>query len=366
MKNIFAIFLAYSICMSSGLVAQSITSPKQLRKTDLDVVNEFLSEIPSDASWSEWLAENGPIYGNYCDLATGTRNFDTQCLNRLDCICKARDFGMTLMKHREADLEFVKKSLGDGVNLRKEDKNEKILLQLMTIKLFAASVVGVNISEGMKIAYNRYGKDRQSGLAMLREIIDENEVFRKKIEEVNIERLRFEDQKIESESGQDYKTKSMAISVQPFNLIFGLFLLNYETRISPILSLRLGASVYATGLITDTYLGYGNNNKDFSTFFAVGLKCFFTGESLASGLYIEPNLEVGYENVARVSDPAIRDRDVALVPAVSFGMEKVFASGFQLDLGIGGGFHIGIPVSTDVFSTYFIVPKIRAAVGYAW
>ena len=332
--------------------------------SDAQAVKEFLSGLPAEVEWQEWLKENGPIYGNYCGLEEIVESFEAPCLSRLDCICKARQFGFSLQKFSKADLSYLERNLGITLSNKTQPRYE-ILFRIMTAKMFAARQIGVDISDGLISAYKRFEKDPQEALANLDIIIDENEVYRKKIEEINIERLRHEDKKREDEKEIVIWQREMAVSMHPFHLIFGLFYLNYEYKFASNFSLRLGTSIFATGLIADTYLGYANDNKNFSTFLTFGVKSFVSGQALSSGMYLEPVLEVGSESVKRATG-TLRDRDIAFVPALLFGFEKVFFSGILLDFALGGGLHVGIPVSDTDFTTTFLVPKIRVSLGFAW
>lgn len=274
------------------------------KKALLEAIDQMMADLPAESAYHTWLIESGPVYGNYCGPEHGDLTFNAPCLSRMDCICKAHDFGSS-------------------------------------VKNFLESASGK---------------------------IDENGELRKKLEQIKGERLKFEERALEIHEVDEWSPKTLAISLQPLSLIQGLFSLALERRLSRVLSLRIGTSFLGSGLITDTYLGY-SNNKDFSAFGALGLKTFVTGETLSSGIFIEPAIDFGYENVInQLGTTRENVRDFAFVPAVLVGAEKTFLSGIQVEAGIGLGYHLGIPLSTfpEGYSAHFVVPKFRASLGYAW
>ena len=202
----------------------------------------------------------------------------------------------------------------------------------------------------------------------LEKLIDENEVFKKKIDEIRAEKLKFEKAQALSEQAAP---KTMAMSIQPLSFFLGLAALGYEYKVSKWMSLDTGLSFLGAGLITDTYLGYGND-KNFSIFGSFGTKFYFIGETLKNGIYLEPMLDFGYENILHTpkTAPAIseRIREIGLVPAVVIGFNKIFPMGFLVDVGMGVGYHIPFSLSPTPadFQTWFVVPKFHASIGWAW
>lgn len=368
MRFIALIFPSLLLFVSNAFGAEDIVDRLRLKSVE-KAAEDFIQSVPPQSSVAAWVKEHGPIYGNYCGVAHGEAAFDSPCLGKMDCVCKAHDFGHALRKHLLVDTALLEGVLGKDAILRDQSVNYQNFLKNITIKLFAAKLKGVDVAESLKAAHAIYAKDPQKAQKLLDKVIDENEAVRKKIEEINIERIKFEEMRFESQQISENVPKKRSVSTQPFNIIAGLFSINYEQALSSVFSLRLGANFLGEGLITNTYLGYGNFNNDFSVFFSLGVKSFVTGHTLRGGLYLEPFADIGYENVAIKRKPELPNvKDFAIVPALMIGIEKVFSVGIQVDLGIGAGYHIGIPISENVggIDTNFFVPKFRASLGYAW
>ncbi len=363
----YAFVFLIGVVPALSVGAEDLVTKLRLKSVE-QATEDFLKTVPSDETIEGWIKINGPVYGNYCGVKQSEATYDSPCLSRLDCVCKAQAFGKALKTALATDMPAIESILGKETLVQDPRIDYQIFLQKISIKLFAAKLKGLDITQDVKAAHLGFLKQRDKAMKAFNNVIDENEVVREKIETINVERIRFEELRVEANPDLDFGPKIRSVSTQPFNIIAGLFSLSYEQAVSGLVSLRVGVSFLGTGLITDTYLGYGNN-KDFSAFASFGVKTFVTGQPLKSGVYIEPFVDVGYENVAIRNRPELPNvRDIAVVPALMFGFEKVFPAGIHIDLGIGGGYHLGIPVADNPTSTsaMFFVPKFRGSVGWAW
>lgn len=355
------------LAATKGTAAEDLVTKLKLKSVE-QATNEFLASLPSDETLALWVRENGPVYGNYCGVERSDESFESPCLGRLDCVCKAKAFGGSLRRALAIDIALVERTLGQDAILKDQKPAYQTFLQRVSIKAFAAKLVSVDVNAQIKTAHNLFAKQPDRALNNLNKIIDENQIVRERIEGINVERIRFEEMRIEAQQISDWAPKVRCVSLQPLNILEGLFSINYEQAMRGIFSFRIGLSFLGAGLITDTYLGYGNN-KDFSAFLGLGLKIFVIGQPLRSGIYLEPGVDVGYENVAIRGRPELPNiRDIAFVPDLMVGFEKVFAAGVQIDFSIGGGYHVGIPIADNPanIATMFVVPKARASVGWAW
>jgi hypothetical protein len=361
------LLFVYCLAPAISLAAEDLVTKLRLKSVE-QATDDFLKSVPAEDTVEVWIRENGPVYGNYCGIDHDDESFEAPCLSRLDCVCKAQAFGASLRRALATNPTLLESVLGKEALLKDQKPEYENFLQNISIKLFAAKLKGIDIAEQVKAAHASFQKQPAKAMTSLNKAIDENEAVREKIESINVERIRFEEMRADAGQDSDYSPKHRAVSTQPFNIIAGLFSLNYEQSMTQIFTLRFGVSFLGAGLITDTYLGFGNN-KDFSAFFSLGLKSFVTGHPLKSGVYLEPFVDVGYENVAIRNRPDLPNvRDIAIVPALMLGAEKVFPMGIYIDLGIGGGYHLGIPIADNPgnIETMFLVPKFRASIGYAW
>lgn len=336
-----------------------------------DAAEDFLQSVPPYATIESWVKENGPVYGNYCGVKQRDEKFEALCLNRLDCICKSLDFSNSLKRHLAPEPALIEDVLGKGAFTVDRRPEYRDFLKSISLKLLAAQIQGVNLTESVKAAAELYTKNPKKASLDLDKVIDENAVIRMKIEEINVERIKFEEARFEADQPIEVSPKTHSVATQPFNIIAGLFSLNYEQLLTKQFSFRAGVNFLGAGLITDTYLGYGNGEKNFSVFASLGLKSFVFGQSLKAGIYLEPFFDVGYENVNVVLSNGVSTqnvRDIAMIPALLIGAEKVFPFGLHIEAGVGCGYHFGILITNNPTgtATFFFVPKFRASVGFAW
>jgi hypothetical protein len=358
-------FVFLLIMLSSAVTLAQPVSPSKLISVR-DAAEEFIHSVPPYATIESWIKENGPVYGNYCGVKQGDASFEALCLGRLDCVCKALDFSTSLKRHLAPEAALLENILGKGALTADRRPEYQSFMKSISLKLLAAQIEGVNINESVKAAVALYPKNPKTASADLDKLIDENAIIRMKIEQINVERIKFEEARFEADQPSEVSTKTHSVTTQPFNIIAGLFSLNYEQLLGKQFTFRGGVNFFGAGLITDTYLGYGQ--KDFSVFMSLGLKSFVWGQALKAGVYVEPYFDVGYENVAIPTNSTQNVRDIAMVPSLLVGAEKVFPFGLHIEAGVGGGYHCGILLSDNPTgtATFFLVPKFRASVGFAW
>jgi hypothetical protein len=236
---------------------------------------------------------------------------------------------------------------------------------LAALTSFAGKVAGAKVTNRIQNAVSSYPEDAEKAERTLEAIIDEDEVFRKKIDDIRKERAKFE---IGPGVEPTLKPRKLSVSVKPLGLFVGLIGFSYEVKAAEILSFRFSGSVLGGGLVTDTFLDY-LNKKNFSVGIDVGSKIFLDGRAMSSGIYLEPRFGVSYENVI-VKDP-IRARAVGITPAVIVGFDKVFALGLHVDVGLGIGYHmsflVGDPLPPDIsLATQNILPQAHGSIGWAW
>lgn len=354
---------SYGLIFALLFISCAASAQKKLdsKSPVAQAIDEFLKDLPPEDAWGSWVVDHGPVYGNYCGAGHGDASYEEPCLSRLDCICKAHDFGYSLRRYLEADRIFVKEILEKPLVAPNANPDYETFLQLMTATLFAGKLAGQDLVKKIKDANATWETDPKKATQSLDSLIDQNAVFKKKIEEINQERLKYEE---EAQRSPEIIERHLAIATQPLSLFAGLVSLGFEWKMFKQASLRLGVGFLGAGLITDTYLGYGNNNN-LSAFGSTSVKIHYLGESLQSGLYFEPSVDFGYESIVRNQGII---RDYAFVPALYLGADKIFFSGLQIDIGVGAGYHLGIPVG-DIppdFRIHFVVPKFRASVGWAW
>lgn len=330
-----------------------------------DALNEYLSKLGPEEEWNAVIAEYGPVYGNYCGAGHGDPNFEQPCLSQLDCLCKEHDFGYSLRRYREADEVFVQQVFAAPMMGGKKNAEYEDFIRVMAATLFAGRVSGANLYDQVMDAYGDYEKNPAQARESLDKLINENEVFKKKIADIREERKKFED--IQAKLPMPKSSRDMSVAVQPFSAFLGVVALNFEKKLETWVSLRTGLSFLGSGLASRTYLDYGNS-WEFSAFASVGPKLFIAGQALRNGVYVEPRVDIGYENVMTRTPPVERVNGLAIVPAFLVGFDKVFASGIHVDLGVGAGFHFPVPFSPVPanFSTFFVVPRFQASIGWAW
>ncbi|MDA0712435.1 MAG: hypothetical protein O2897_00400 [bacterium] len=332
----------------------------------LNTINEFMISLMPEEEWKELVEEFGPIKGNYCGVDEIDKTFMTHCLSQLDCLCKEHSFGYSLKKSRSASRKFAEEIFSVPFKDFKNNRDYEKFLQSMVTILFAGKLIGENQYDLILAAHHLYKKSPRKARLVLDDLIDENQVFINKIEEIKDEKRKFEE-----EQGRllARSAKNMSVGVQPFNMVFGLISFNYEYLITDWMSLRSRLSFFGSGLIAQTYLGFANA-VDFSIFFGVGAKSYVLGEPFKFGVYLEPAFDVGYESVLDKNKINVI-RDIGLVPSLLIGVDKVFSSGIHLDAGVGLGYHFGIPVGNSSplnsdFKLWFFIPRFQASVGYAW
>jgi len=347
----------------------SFTKKEQARSlvsATAKVINEFLDALLSEAEWQELVTDFEITQGNYChakDRQDVDLSFKEPCLNQLDCLCKEHNFGYALNKYRNVTYQEAEEIFAVGL-INRKTYDYRQFLKLMSISYFAGKISQEDLYESVLSAYHLYKTDPKKAKSNLENLIDANQIFKKKIDEIKEEKRKFEE-----EQGRviSQASKSMAAFIQPLNMFLGLVSFGYEYKLQDWVSLRVRISFYGAGLIAETYLSYGNE-KNFSIFGGVGSKLYMLGEAIKSGVYIEPALDMGYEYVKlKNSNEAIKD--IALIPSFIVGVDKVFTSGIYLDIGMGFGYHLPIVKFETAQMEYkndFIVPRFHASVGYAW
>lgn len=331
----------------------------------LNTINEFMGNLMPEDEWKELVEEFGPVKGNYCGNDEFDKTFNASCLSQLDCLCKEHSFGYALKKNSSANRKLAEEIFSIPFKDFKNSSDYEKYLRSMVAILFAGKLIGENQYDLILSAHHLYKKNPTKARLVLSDLIDENQVFINKIEEIKEEKRKFEE-----EQGRlmARSLKTMSAGIQPFNMIFGLISLNYEYLLNDWLSLRGRLSFYGSGLIAQTYLGFANA-VDLSVFLGVGLKSYVLGAPFKFGIYLEPAFDIGYENF--LDKNKMKVKDIGLVPSLLVGIDKVFSSGIQLEAGVGLGYHFGIavgsplPVNPD-FKMWFFIPRFQASVGYAW
>lgn len=358
-------FLAMFIFSGTSSWAQVKSQQKQLSShaKALKVINDYVANLLPEEEWRELVVDFVTVDGNYCSDEYDA-SFRKACLSQLDCLCKEHNFGYALTEHRNADKKFAEQIF--SITLKDDDsKSYQHYIQTMVLAYFAGKITGKNLYKPILSAYNIYKRDHKQGIASLANLINSTQVVKEAILDIKSEKEDFETR----QSTRRFETgKTMAVSIQPFNLIFGLVSLSYEYKIRDWVSIKTGLGFYGSGLITETYLTYGND-KNFSIFGGFEAKFYVMGSAMKSGLYLSPGTEFGYESVLNKASGAVV-QELAIVPAVLLGFDKVFSSGISLDAGIGMGYHYPVHYfagkSPADFKTSFVVPKFQASVGYAW
>ena len=283
----------------------------------VQTINRYLDTLLPDKEWQVLTSQIKDGADAYCVESSIDSSFERACSSHLDCLCKEHELGQLLKRYRDGDVFALDEVLGQVKGLKFSEKEQ------------LARVV-------------------------------------RKIDLVRAERQVFIDETAKVLPNQP---RNYVFSIQPLSLIFGTVALAFEWKMEPWFSLRSGVSFLGSGFITDTYLGY-INERDFSFFANTGAKFYVVGEAMSSGFYAEPRIDFGYENVInRASATRERIRDLAIVPAVMIGFDKIFPVGLQIDLGLGVGYYWA-PYAFDTVSAAYqtraVVPKFQASIGYAW
>jgi hypothetical protein len=239
-----------------------------------DALNDYLSSLGPEEQWDAWVAQYGPVYGNYCGPAHGDATFEQPCLSQLDCLCKEHDFGYSLRRYREADEIFAQQVFNAPIAQGKKNADYEDFIKVMAATLFAGRISGQNLYNDIMASYGEYQKNPEQAKKSLVQLIDETEVFKQKIEDIRKERQKYEDAQAKMPL---VAQRTMAVAVQPFSIFLGVIGLNFEWRAEKWVSLRSGISLLGSGLVSDTYLKYGNN-KEFSVFASFGPKFYVAGE----------------------------------------------------------------------------------------
>jgi len=331
-----------------------------------DEIEKSLENLPQEDAWSKYIIEHGPTYGNYCGAGKGDPFYEEPCLSRLDCICKAHDFGYSLRKYLEADKEMVEQIMQHPLVVGEENPDYEPFIQLMALTFFAGKLAGKNMFDTLTGAYQDFSKKPKKSLDKLKSQIDHSEVFKQKMVQIAKERNKFETGlKVSTTPSAD---RTMSLSVKPLGFLLGILALDYEAKLSDAFSLRLGGSVLGAGLAADTNLNYLNNRSS-SFALSIGGKIYYYGKPMKRGLYIEPRVEGSYEGLKKACCEAARQPAFGVTPMVMVGLDQVFALGFQIDIGVGLGYYFGFPleeVSGGTHAYRGIVPEMQASVGWAW
>lgn len=333
-------------------------------KTVSDEIELFLNDLEPEEEWNAWVAQIAPAYGNYCGPGHGDETYEAQCVSRLDCICKEHDFGYSLRRYLEADAKMVSQILDLPLApIARRGPDYETLLHVAALTSFAGKIASAQVSNRVRAAFSTYEEDPEEAKKTLDAIIDEDEIFRKKIEDIRRERAKYE---IGPGVEPTFRLRTMSVSLKPLGLFVGIIGFSYEVKAAEILSFRFSGSVLGGGLVTDTFLDY-LNTKNFSVGLDVGSKIFVDGRAMSSGFYLEPRCGVSYENV--VQRDGSRARAVGVTPALLFGFDKVFALGLHVDVGLGVGYHKSFLVG-DVppiaISTQNVIPQVQGSIGWAW
>ncbi len=324
-------------------------------------IREYLATLPPESEWSAFVTQYSPVYGNYCGADYGDATYETPCLSRLDCICKEHDFGYHLRKYAEADAKFVRQVFDDPKIKSDKNPDYETFLQLMTATLFAGKISGENLYDQVKALYAEYETKPKEAKKSLEELIDENAVFRKKLEEIRLERKKYEEAEAKTPPA---KPKTMALSVRPFGFYLGLIGVDYEVKALDWLSVRSFVGGWLSPLLAPTYLQFFSN-PELGVSFGAGAKFFVMGEALKQGLYVENRYTASIEVI-----PNGEGRAFGITPAVLVGFDKVFSLGFHVDVGLGIGYHQSFPFHEQPSEAQLnlggFVPEFQLSVGWSW
>lgn len=328
-------------------------------------ISAYLESLPSEEEWDAVLADFGPIKGNYCSNEKLDESYQALCLSQLDCICKERAFGYRLRKYSQANRQLLEKVFGVPFTEKQKNATYDAFLQKMLLVWFAGQISEKNLSEQILAAHALYKKNPKNAQVNLEKLVVVNAILNNKIAGIQEEKNKF----VEAQGKVLVdKSSTMAVVIQPLALFSGIFSLGYEWMFVDRASLHTRLSFLLSSFITETYLGY-NNKKDFSIFIGIGSKLYISGEALKYGVYFEPMIDLGYESVRNITTAKV-DREIAVVPALMVGLDKVFNSGIQLGAGVGLGAHLAVWVSPDsalsISERHFFVPKFYGTIGYAW
>ncbi len=374
-KHLLIVFAALVLTKTPAALAQFAggddversQKPKAKLISMTNSIDEYLESLPTEEDWNLILADFGVIQGNYSNSKTSDDTYQIPCLNQLDCICKEHAFGYSLAKYRHADHRLAEEIFAMSFSKKNKNAAYETFIRKMVIAWFVGHLSGKNLSESIKEAHALYKKKPKKANEKLDNLIDVNEVLNKKIESIKEENKKF----VEYQGKFLFeKTRTMSATFQPFDLFWGIFALGYEWKVADWASFRARLSFLGSALITETYLGY-RNKKDFSIFAGISSKMYVLGEALKYGFYLEPTIDIGYESVKYAKSATTHDiRELAVVPSLMVGFDKVFNSGIQLGVGMGLGGHLALWVSPkEVLETserHFFVPKFYATAGYAW
>lgn len=355
-------------CILFGFQAfAKVDSKKIVGSTKVsDEIERYIKNLPREDAWNKWLIENGPTYGNYCGAGKGDPFYEEPCLSRLDCLCKAHDFGYSLRKYKEADQELVESILKHPIDVGADNPDHEPFLQLLALTFFAGKVAGQNMVETLEGAYKEFASGKRQLSKPLKDAIAHNEVFKQKMADIEAERRQYE-------TGLKAQTtpsrrKIMSLGTNPVDIVRGKFGINYELLVNNKLSLRFMGSLLGSGLLSDTNLNYFNDRLGgFS--FAVGSKLFVTGKPFFRGIYIEPRIGLSYEDSKK--ECCNEERSNALGPefSVLVGVDYLFAMGFQVDFGIGVAYYMGYPlkdVKPGLHQYQGILPELQFSIAWAW
>ena len=329
-------------------------------------IEGYLSQLPAEDAWNRWLIQNGPTYGNYCGAGYGDPFYEEPCLSRLDCICKAHDFGYSLRKYLDADQEMVEQILQHPLEGGEDNPDFEPFLQLAALTFFAGKVAGKNLSDTIQGAWVEFGKNPDEAVADLRTEVDHNEVFRRKMEEIAKERQAFE-------TGLKKRTtlglaRTMAFGIEPLELFRGVLGINFEMKAQNLLAMRFGLTFAGNGLLSDSDLNFINDRRTVMSL-SIGGKIYVYGKSMDKGFYIEPRVVGSYEGPKKEFGGAIRPAAFGIRPALRLGLDQIFALGFSVDFGMGVGYYFGFPLQkpTDPSQQFSgFIPELHLSVSWAW
>lgn len=370
----FAIMLTLSFLGSSAqlmakdakaLVPLSVEAVVKDQTVAKEIEN-YLSQLPAEDAWNRWLIENGPTYGNYCGAAHGDPFYEEPCLSRLDCICKAHDFGYSLRKYLDADREMVEQILQHPLEGGEDNPDFEPFLQLAALTFFAGKVAGKNLVETIQGAWDEFGKNPDEAVGDLRAEVDHNEVFRRKMEEIQKERQAFETGLKKRTTPS--KQRTMALGIEPLELFRGVLGIDYEVKAQEILSMRFSLTFAGNGLLSDSDLNFINDRRTVTSI-AMGGKIYAYGKALEKGLYIEPRIVGSYEGPKKDFGGGLRPAAWGVRPSLRIGVDQVFALGFAIDFALGGGYYFGFPVSEVLDPGHQFegfIPELHMSISWAW
>ena len=327
-------------------------------------INEFIKSAPKSEDYESWVKENTLTYGNYCGPGYGDPTFEAPCLSKVDCFCKEHDLGHSLKKSSEADAKMISQILkGLPSDLYKNPK-EETFIENASLILLAGQLVGLNLKS--KVSNAVKNKDLKS----LEDIIDANQVFKNKIEEIRKERAKFEvTSKVTPIRDVSKLFQGNAVYFNILGLSVGNFSGSYERKISSRITIAVPFSFVLSPLTNPTLISYFNEG-DIGLSLGLEGKYYIQGHSFDRGLFIGLRTVFNFESLPTpVISPNRSGQYVNILSgSIVFGASKFLPFGLtvspQISLGYAGPVYISqensqLKKEGPVFGAKLLV-------GYAW